>query len=54
VSDIENADRNLSEIHVTIKLKDNYNIATNSVASINSNPLGSPSIEIKQGNATLT
>jgi phospholipid/cholesterol/gamma-HCH transport system substrate-binding protein len=52
VSDIENADRSLSEIHVTIKLKDNYNIATNSVAGINSNPLGSPSIEIKQGNAT--
>ncbi|MEO7530070.1 MAG: MlaD family protein [Sediminibacterium sp.] len=51
VSDIENADKNLSEIHVTIKLKDNYNIASNSVASIKDNPLGAPSITIAQGNA---
>lgn len=53
VSDIENADKNLSEIVVTIKLKDNYNIASNSVASIKDNPLGSPSIVIAQGNSTV-
>lgn len=52
VSDIETADKNLSEIDVTIKLKDNYNIASNSVASIKDNPLGSPSIIIAQGNST--
>ncbi len=51
VSDIENANKNLSEIDVTIKLKDNYNIASNSVASIKDNPLGSPSIVITQGNS---
>lgn len=53
VSDIENADKNLSEIVVTIKLKDNYNIASNSVASIKDNPLGAPSIVIAQGNSTV-
>jgi phospholipid/cholesterol/gamma-HCH transport system substrate-binding protein len=42
VMDIENKDR---------KLKDDYNIPKNSVASINSNPLGSPSIAIALGDA---
>lgn len=51
VSDIENADKNLSAIIVTIKLKDNYNIPTNSVASIESSLLGSPQVLISMGNA---
>ena len=34
VFELENSDKNLSSIVVTIKLKDNYNIATNSIASI--------------------
>lgn len=52
VYEIENSDPNLRVIHIGIKLKDNYNIPTNSTASIASNPLGSPSIEIKLGNST--
>ncbi len=52
VYEIENTDANLKTIHVAIKLKGNYNIPTNSVASIASNPLGTPSIEIKLGNST--
>lgn len=51
VSDIENADKNLSSIVVTIKLKDNYNIPNNSVASIKDNPLGSPSIAVVLGDS---
>lgn len=51
VSDIENADQNLSSIVVTIKLKDNYNISNTSVASIKESPLGSPSIVIVKGDA---
>ena len=51
VLDIENRDQNLSEIIVAIKLKDNYNIPTNSVASIKDNPLGTPSISIAMGDA---
>lgn len=49
VADIENADPNLASIIVSIKLTDSYNIPTNSVAVINENPLGTPSIEIKLG-----
>ncbi|MBA4196509.1 MAG: mammalian cell entry protein [Chitinophaga sp.] len=52
VYDIENEDENLKNIIVTIKLKSYYNIPANSVASINGNPLGSPSIEIALGNDT--
>ena len=51
VSDIENADQTLSSIVVAIKLKDNYTIAVNSVASIKDNPLGSPSISIALGDS---
>ncbi|MDP1843646.1 MAG: MlaD family protein [Sediminibacterium sp.] len=50
VADIENADVKLSSIIISIKLKDNYEIPVNSIATINSNPLGTPSIEIKLGN----
>lgn len=49
VADIENADPNLESIIVSIKLTDTYNIPANSVAVINENPLGTPSIEIKLG-----
>ncbi len=51
VYEIENTDANLKTIHIAIKLKSNYNIPDNSVASISSNPLGTPSIEIKLGNS---
>jgi phospholipid/cholesterol/gamma-HCH transport system substrate-binding protein len=51
VYDIENADANLSAIVVAIKLKDNYNIPINSVASIKENPLGNASITISLGDA---
>jgi phospholipid/cholesterol/gamma-HCH transport system substrate-binding protein len=49
VADIENADPNLESIIVSIKLTDTYNIPANSIAVINENPLGTPSIEIKLG-----
>ncbi len=49
VADIENLDANLNEILITIKLKDKYNIPANSVASINSNPLGAASMVIELG-----
>lgn len=52
VYDIENADPNLKSIVIAIKLKDNFNIPTNSVASIKENPLGNASIAISLGDAT--
>ncbi|NCI46457.1 MlaD family protein [Sediminibacterium soli] len=51
VFDIENKDQNLSQIVVAIKLKGDYNIPRNSVASIKENPLGAPSITITLGDA---
>lgn len=51
VSDIENTDQNLSSIMVVIKLKSNYNIPTNSIATIKENPLGSSSIQIALGDS---
>lgn len=51
VDDIENLDESLSTIVVTIKLKSNYNIPANSVATIKENPLGPASISIALGNA---
>jgi phospholipid/cholesterol/gamma-HCH transport system substrate-binding protein len=53
VSDIENADKNLTSIVVTIKLKDNYNIPNNSIASIKESPLGAPSITIAPGSSAV-
>lgn len=50
VADIENEDKSLRNIVISIKLKDNYQIPSNSIAVINSNPLGAPSIEIRLGN----
>ncbi|MGI8950222.1 MAG: MlaD family protein [Chitinophagaceae bacterium] len=51
VSEVNAADKNLRNIVVTIKLKDNYNIPSNSVAYISTNPLGAPSIYITLGNS---
>ncbi len=51
VADIENEDESLKSIIISIKLKGNYEIPQNSIAVINSNPLGSPSIDIRLGNA---
>lgn len=51
VFEIENADQNLSSIVVSIKLKDYYNIPTNSVATIKDNPLGAANIQIALGDA---
>jgi len=51
VFDIENVDKNLSSIVVAIKLKDYYDIADNSLASIKENPLGTPSITIALGDS---
>jgi len=50
VADIENEDETLRSIIISIKLKGNYEIPSNSIAVINSNPLGTSSIEIKLGN----
>jgi phospholipid/cholesterol/gamma-HCH transport system substrate-binding protein len=52
VYEIENENKDLKTIVVGIKLKDNYNIPNNSLASIADNPLGSPKIDIKLGNST--
>lgn len=51
VYDIENSDPALSSIVVAIKLKSNYNIPTNSVATIKDNPLGYASINIALGDS---
>ncbi len=49
VYDIENLDKNLSSILVSIKLKDYYDIPVNSIATIKDNPLGSASVVITPG-----
>jgi phospholipid/cholesterol/gamma-HCH transport system substrate-binding protein len=51
VFDIENKSANLSEIIVSIKLNNVYNIPANSVATIQDNPLGTNSIAIVLGDA---
>lgn len=50
VYELEEANKNLDTIIVSIKLNKELNIAVNSVASIKENPLGSPSIDISLGN----
>lgn len=52
VYEINNIDASLKKIRVAIKLKAKYNIPTDSYAKINSNPLGTPMVEIHLGNAT--
>jgi phospholipid/cholesterol/gamma-HCH transport system substrate-binding protein len=51
VFEIENTDKALSSILVTIKLKEYYMIPDNSKAIIRENMLGTPSIEINLGNS---
>ena len=51
VFDIENKTADLSQIVVSIKLNDVYKIPTNSIATIQDNPLGTNSIAIVLGNA---
>jgi phospholipid/cholesterol/gamma-HCH transport system substrate-binding protein len=46
------ADFSLKNLVVEIKLKEDYNIPENSVASIETNPLGSPVLNIQLGNST--
>ena len=53
VYEIENVDANLKLIKVGIKLKSSYNIPINSIATIASSPLGSPSIEITLGKDSI-
>jgi len=52
VYDIQAADSNVSSLVVTIKLNGLYKIPDNSIAEIESSPLGAPSIVITQGNST--
>lgn len=51
VFDIENKSADLSQIIVSIKLNDAYKIPSNSIATIQDNPLGTNSIAIVLGNA---
>ena len=51
IFDIENSDESLSSIIIAIKLKENYQIAANSIAKIKENLLGTPNIIITLGNA---
>ena len=51
VFEIENLNANLSEISVAIKLNNTYQIPTNSIATIQENPLGTNSIYITLGTA---
>src|ERR1043166_2967010 len=46
------ADLTLKDLVVEIKLKDYYDIPENSVASIETNPLGSPVLNIQLGNSS--
>lgn len=52
VYEVLNVDANLKEMVVGIKLKTNYQIPINSIATIKENPLGNPSIEIELGDTT--
>ncbi len=51
VNDIEEADKSLTSIIVSIKLKDDYEIPDNSIAYIKQTPLSTPNIEIVLGNS---
>jgi len=52
VMEIDNEDASLHNIILTLKLKEFYQIPTNSIAIIKENPLGTASINIQLGNAT--
>lgn len=49
VYELEEANKNLDNIIVSIKMTKDLNIPVNSVASIKDNPLGTPSIDINMG-----
>lgn len=51
VYELEEANKNVDTIIISIKLAKEINIPVNSVASIASNPLGSPSMEITMGDS---
>lgn len=51
VMDIENDDASLHSITLTLKMKEFYQIPVNSLAEIRENPLGTPSVIIRLGNA---
>jgi phospholipid/cholesterol/gamma-HCH transport system substrate-binding protein len=53
IFEIENLNDNLSELVVCIKLNQLYKIPSNSIATIQENPLGTNAINIIQGNSTL-
>lgn len=53
VYDLQAKSKNIDTIIVAIKLDQEINIPENSIASIVSNPLGSPRIEISKGNSKL-
>lgn len=53
VFEIENMNDNLSELVVCIKLNQLYKIPSNSIATIQENPLGTNAINIIQGNSAL-
>lgn len=52
VADLIAADENLTSVIVEIKLNEDYNIPTNSIAEINGSLLGTPAIVIKPGTST--
>lgn len=49
VYELEEANKNLDNVIISIKMSKEINIPVNSVASITGNPLGTPSIEIDMG-----
>ncbi|WP_018614572.1 MlaD family protein [Segetibacter koreensis] len=49
VYELEEADKNLDNIIVSIKMSKEVNIPVNSIASIRENPLGTPSVDISLG-----
>lgn len=51
VMDIENDDASLHSITLTLKMKEFYKIPVNSYAEIRENPLGTPSVIIRLGDA---
>lgn len=53
VFEIENKNHNLTDILVSIKLDEAYNIPKNSVATIQENPLGTNSINIVLGDSSV-
>lgn len=53
VYELEEANKNLDNVIVAIKMSKDINIPVNSVASITGNPLGTPTIEISMGDKKI-